>query len=351
MGEIHDPAGHWRYAAAKRGRGICRSHLARSKIEMESAMATPHMLVRVSVQPKPNPASTARAAEWARDSRSARPRINSAFSAIHISFVKRCKNTGLLPTAGKTLERHHFPTCGSNPFNTWHLSRFGLVYILYPKYSDERQAMELQLVLTGTFLVGDDIPSAALPASSRADDRIPDCFTSPFCERLSMFKLCYGVLTVATIAAATLPASAQQPPAAAAAQSDSGQSKAPAGAYSYFVNLKDGDTVTSPFKVIFGLSPNMGIAPSGIEKENVGHHHVLVDTTLTPDEMTQPIMVDEQHIHFGKGQTETTLTLPPGKHTLQLVLGNWTHIPFNAPVQSEVITVTVKGEATAEPAK
>jgi hypothetical protein len=171
-----------------------------------------------------------------------------------------------------------------------------------------------------------------------------------------MLKFCSGALTVATIAAAILPASAQQattPPAAAAVatQPDSGQSKAPAGAYSYFVNLKDGDTVTSPFKVVFGLSSNMGVAPSGIEKDNVGHHHLIIDTTLTPDEMTQPIIVDEQHIHFGKGQTETTLTLPPGKHTLQLVLGNWTHIPFNAPVQSEVITVTVKGAAAAEPAK
>ena len=169
-----------------------------------------------------------------------------------------------------------------------------------------------------------------------------------------MLKFRYGILTAATILAAVLPASAQQPPApsaATAAQPDTGQSKSPAGAYSYFVNLKDGDTVTSPFKVVFGLSPNMGIAPSGIEKENVGHHHLLIDTTLSPEEMTQPIIVDEQHIHFGKGQTETTVTLPPGKHTLQLVLGNWTHIPFNASVQSEVITVTVKGEAAAEPAK
>jgi hypothetical protein len=165
-----------------------------------------------------------------------------------------------------------------------------------------------------------------------------------------MLKFCYGVLTVAIIATAIGPASAHQP-AATPAQSDTGQSKAPAGAYSYFVNLKDGDTITSPFKVVFGLSSNMGVAPSGIEKENVGHHHLLIDTTLTPEEMTQPIIVDEQHIHFGKGQTETTVTLPPGKHTLQLVLGNWTHIPFNAPVQSEVITVTVKGEAGAEPAK
>jgi hypothetical protein len=147
-----------------------------------------------------------------------------------------------------------------------------------------------------------------------------------------MFKLCYGILTVASIAAAIGPAAAQQPPTppAAAAQSDTGQSTAPAGAYSYNVNLKNGDTVKSPFKVVFGLSPNMGVAPSGIEKPNVGHHHLLVDTKLTPEEMTQPVMVDEQHIHFGKGQTETTLTLPPGKHTLQLILGDWTHIPEQA---------------------
>jgi hypothetical protein len=107
---------------------------------------------------------------------------------------------------------------------------------------------------------------------------------------------------------------------------------------------------SSPFKVVFGLSPNMGVAPSGVEKENVGHHHLLVDKALTPEEMTQPIMVDEQHIHFGKGQTETTLTLPPGKHTLQLILGDWTHIPFMPPVQSEIITVTVKAATAAKPA-
>jgi hypothetical protein len=170
-----------------------------------------------------------------------------------------------------------------------------------------------------------------------------------------MFRFCCGVLTLATITAATitaatLPALAQQPTAPpAAAQSDTGQSKAPAGAFAYFVNLKDGDTVTSPFKIVFGLSPNMGVAPAGVEKENVGHHHLLVDTTLSPEEMTQPIIMDEKHIHFGKGQTETTLTLPPGKHTLQLVLANWTHIPFDPPVQSEVISITVNG--AAEPAK
>jgi Domain of unknown function (DUF4399) len=209
-----------------------------------------------------------------------------------------------------------------------------------------------QLVLTGRFQVGNNASTAALLAApGHLDARFPTSSTCSYFERPAMFKFCCGALTVATIAAAIGPASAQQPPTApaAAAQSDTGQSTAPAGAYSYIVNLKNGDTVTSPFKVVFGLSPNMGVAPSGVEKPNVGHHHLLVDKALSPEEMTQPIMVDEQHIHFGKGQTETTVTLPPGKHTLQLILGDWTHIPFKPPVQSEVITVTVKGAAAAKP--
>jgi Domain of unknown function (DUF4399) len=159
-----------------------------------------------------------------------------------------------------------------------------------------------------------------------------------------MFK--FSVIIAAAIAAAIGPALAQQPSKPPAA-SDTGQSPAPAGAHVYIINLKNGDTVTSPFKVVFGLSPNMGVAPSGVEKPNVGHHHLLIDKALTPEEMTQPITVDEQHVHFGKGQTETMVTLPPGKHTLQLVLGDWTHIPFKPPVQSEAITVTVKADAAA----
>jgi hypothetical protein len=165
-----------------------------------------------------------------------------------------------------------------------------------------------------------------------------------------MRKFCYGILTIATIVAAG-PAWAQQTEAPKAeSQADTGQSTAPAGAFSYFVNLKNGDTVVSPFKVVFGLSPNMGIAPSGVEKANVGHHHVFIDTTLTAEEETQPITVDDQHVHFGKGQTETTLTLPPGKHTLQLVLGDWTHIPFKPLVKSDVITISVAAGTAAKPA-
>ena len=109
----------------------------------------------------------------------------------------------------------------------------------------------------------------------------------------------------------------------------------------YFINLKDGATVKSPFKVQFGLS-DFGVAPAGVEKDKTGHHHLLIDTTLAPDEMQAPIAKDDKHLHFGGGQTEAMVTLPPGKHTLQLVLGNWSHIPFDPPIASKVITITVK---------
>jgi hypothetical protein len=119
------------------------------------------------------------------------------------------------------------------------------------------------------------------------------------------------------------------------------QTAAPANAVVYFINLKDGDTAKSPFKVQFGLS-GMGVAPAGVEKPNTGHHHLLIDTTLTPEQAKEPIPADDHHLHFGGGQTETTLTLPPGRHTLQLVLGDWSHVPFNPPIVSPVIAVDVK---------
>ena len=119
------------------------------------------------------------------------------------------------------------------------------------------------------------------------------------------------------------------------------QTAAPAGAVVYFINLKDGDAVTSPFKVQFGLS-GMGIAPAGVEKDRTGHHHLLIDTKLSEEESKAPLPMDAQHMHFGGGQTETMVTLPPGRHTLQLVLGDWTHVPFAPPIVSPVITVTAK---------
>jgi hypothetical protein len=120
------------------------------------------------------------------------------------------------------------------------------------------------------------------------------------------------------------------------------QTPSPAGAKVYFINLKDGDTVSSPFLVQFGLS-GMGVAPAGVEKPNTGHHHLLIDATpLTEEQMKEPLPADDNHKHFGGGQTEAMVTLPEGKHTLQLLLGDWTHIPHVPPVMSETITITVR---------
>lgn len=113
---------------------------------------------------------------------------------------------------------------------------------------------------------------------------------------------------------------------------------APAEAQAYIVSPKDGETVGQTFTVRFGLK-GMGVAPAGIAKENTGHHHLLVDMEQLPP-LDQPLGSDVKH--FGGGQTEVTLTLPPGKHTLQLILGDHMHIPHNPPVVSEKITITVK---------
>ena len=119
------------------------------------------------------------------------------------------------------------------------------------------------------------------------------------------------------------------------------QTPSPAGAKVYFINLRDGAEVTSPFLVQFGLT-GMGIAPAGVEKPNTGHHHLLIDTTLTADQIKEAIPADDTHKHFGGGQTEAMVTLPIGQHTLQLVLADWTHIPHVPPVMSEPITITVR---------
>ncbi len=121
-------------------------------------------------------------------------------------------------------------------------------------------------------------------------------------------------------------------------------SKSAPGAKAYFLNIKSGDTLTSPVTIKFGLS-GMGIAPAGLQGDataNTGHHHLIIDKELKGEALKQPLPADANHVHFGKGQTEATVTLAPGKHTLQIVLGDWTHIPHNPPVMSEQITVTVK---------
>ena len=115
---------------------------------------------------------------------------------------------------------------------------------------------------------------------------------------------------------------------------------APAGAEVYIVSPKDGAKVKSPVTVVFGLK-GMGIAPAGIKFDNSGHHHLLIDSDL-PADLSQPLAANEKSVHFGKGQTETSVTLPPGKHTLQLVLGDSLHIPFDPPLVSKKITITVE---------
>ena len=107
----------------------------------------------------------------------------------------------------------------------------------------------------------------------------------------------------------------------------------------YFINLKNGDTVASPVNVQFGLR-GMGVAPAGIEKAATGHHHLLVDVAEL--NVNEGIPVSDNHRHFGAGQTETSIPLKPGVHTLQLVLGDQNHIPHHPVVMSERITITVK---------
>ena len=118
-----------------------------------------------------------------------------------------------------------------------------------------------------------------------------------------------------------------------------GRLPAPEDARVYFIGLEDGDTVSSPFTVRFGLE-GAGIAPAGMHKEGTGHHHLLIDVEDFATD--RPLPSDERHLHFGGGQTQTELELEPGEHSLQLVLGDWKHQPHDPVIASERITVTVE---------
>ena len=117
------------------------------------------------------------------------------------------------------------------------------------------------------------------------------------------------------------------------------RSPSPAGVELYIISPADGATVPGPVSIRFGLR-NMGVAPAGVQSENTGHHHLLIDTSAPP--LDKPIPNDANHRHFGKGQTETRLDLAPGNHTLQLLLGDFSHIPHDPPVLSQQITITVE---------
>ncbi|MGE4658458.1 MAG: DUF4399 domain-containing protein [Gammaproteobacteria bacterium] len=114
---------------------------------------------------------------------------------------------------------------------------------------------------------------------------------------------------------------------------------APEGVVAYIQSPADGDEVSSPFTVRFGLR-GLGVAPAGVQLPNTGHHHLLVNVgTLPPED--QPLPATDQILHYGLGQTETELELPPGVHTLQMVVGDYLHIPHLAPVISQRISITV----------
>jgi len=138
------------------------------------------------------------------------------------------------------------------------------------------------------------------------------------------------------LAAALLGASLLLPAAAMA-----GETPAPPDAYLYIGFPNNGQVLPAgkPFRVWFGLR-NMGVAPKDVKFPKTGHHHLLIDTDLPP--MDKEIPNDRNHLHFGAGETETMVELPPGKHTLQLLMGDDKHIPTNPPVYSKKITIYVK---------
>ena len=125
----------------------------------------------------------------------------------------------------------------------------------------------------------------------------------------------------------------------AAMAADLPRSAAPKDAELYFIPPQDGAAVKSPVTVRFGLR-GMGVAPAGVAMENTGHHHLLIDAELPPQDL--PVPADANHVHFGKGQTEAAVTLAPGRHRLQLLLGDHLHIPHDPPVASKPITIVVE---------
>lgn len=115
---------------------------------------------------------------------------------------------------------------------------------------------------------------------------------------------------------------------------------APEGAELYIISPQDGEVVSSPVRVQFGLL-GMGVAPAGIDQAKTGHHHLLIDVAQLPD-MSGPLPATDAIRHFGGGQTEVSIELEPGEHTLQLLLGNYIHVPHTPPVLSPKITITVQ---------
>lgn len=132
---------------------------------------------------------------------------------------------------------------------------------------------------------------------------------------------------------------AAEPAATPTAVATVPRTASPAGARVFFISPSDGDTVSNPVRVEFGIE-GMDVVRAGDQQPNSGHHHLLIDTELPDPAM--PIPATEQHIHFGDGSTSTEITLPAGKHTLQMLLGDYQHFPHDPPVVSDPITITVE---------
>jgi hypothetical protein len=156
---------------------------------------------------------------------------------------------------------------------------------------------------------------------------------------LSLAMALTATLAVAGSASAqtaTSPASAPAAPANMAAMT---RASVPQGAKIGFVGIKEGDTVASPFKIGFAAE-GIKVAPAGTTTPGTGHFHLLIDTDLPPQDA--PLPANDHVKHFGKGQTDTDVTLPAGKHTLQLEMTDGNHLPFAPPLLSAKISVTVK---------
>lgn len=141
-------------------------------------------------------------------------------------------------------------------------------------------------------------------------------------------------------AAEETPAPAAAPAPAAPAPARPARRPSPAGAAAYIIEPAGGAVVANPVRIVFGLR-GAGVAPAGVEREGAGHHHLLVDAEL-PADLSLPLPNNENYRHFGGGQTEVSLELAPGQHTLQLVLGDELHIPHDPPIVSERITIEVR---------
>jgi len=164
-------------------------------------------------------------------------------------------------------------------------------------------------------------------------------------NRATLLPVLAGLaLTLSACGKPPAPPAADTPPAPSAEPAPAEapalpRSSAPEGARVAILSPREGDIVSSPVKVVFGLE-GMTVAPAGDPTPNSGHHHLLVDVAA-PD-LAQPIPKDDQHIHFGQAQTEAEITLAPGQHTLQALLGDANHVPHDPPLISAPITITVQ---------